>query len=279
MVKLFGVQGPGTALRTHVIERQGNEVYIMRLQDLFKEGLIMDIGPIPTMFQIRTLFLNEKGLYSLAMHTRNPSLMPFKKWLIEIALPAVRRHGLPIGNERTSTRIREIGHDVLQQEVQTDIQGIQRVQEVAQEPSIAEHAIDFAQRLLHYPGKEPVHFVIDKNGDPLFPAGPVVKLFGFKSTQSPIRYNVQNHQGSDVYVLPLKDLYKEPYRVDEKSLHERCWPTTRYLNEKGLYSLAMHCRLPAAEPFKKWIIGVVLPAIRRHGLPIGPPTSQQLTLE
>jgi len=237
----------------------------MQLQDLFKEGLIIDVDRIPATFQIRTSFLNEKGLYSIAMHTRNPSVALFKKWMIDTVLPAVRRHGVPIGNATTNTpRIREIVQEDEQDVVQENVKGVQEVQ---MERSNAEHAINFTQQLLHYPGKEPIHFLIDKNGDPWFPAAQVAKLFGFKALQSAILHDVKNHQGNDVYILALKDLYKEPYDVDKKSLHKNVWVTTEYLNEKGLYSLAIHCRIAAGAPLKKWIIDIVLPAIRGHGIP------------
>lgn len=41
--------------------------------------------------------------------------------------------------------------------------------------------------------------------------------------------------------------------------------TIAIVNESGLYSLILTSREPEAKAFKKWITGIVLPALRRDG--------------
>lgn len=41
--------------------------------------------------------------------------------------------------------------------------------------------------------------------------------------------------------------------------------TTTIINESGLYSVILRSDKPQAKPFRKWVTGEVLPAIRRHG--------------
>ena len=43
------------------------------------------------------------------------------------------------------------------------------------------------------------------------------------------------------------------------------WQKVVTVNESGLYRLIARSRVPAAETFRRWLFGEVLPSIRRHG--------------
>ena len=42
-------------------------------------------------------------------------------------------------------------------------------------------------------------------------------------------------------------------------------PQTQFINESGLYSLILSCKLPKAKQFKRWVTSEVLPTIRKTG--------------
>lgn len=56
---------------------------------------------------------------------------------------------------------------------------------------------------------------------------------------------------------------------DEKGLHSTQTPSgvqqMTIINESGLYALILGSRKPEAKPFKRWVTGEVLPAIRKTG--------------
>ena len=62
--------------------------------------------------------------------------------------------------------------------------------------------------------------------------------------------------------LTFSELVKSAGDLDGLSNQQ---PHELYINESGLYSLALRSNKPEARAFKRWITREVLPAIRRHG--------------
>lgn len=53
---------------------------------------------------------------------------------------------------------------------------------------------------------------------------------------------------------------------------------TAIINESGLYNVILRSDKPEARPFRKWVTGEVLPAIRRHGAYMTPETIEAALL-
>jgi prophage antirepressor-like protein len=88
--------------------------------------------------------------------------------------------------------------------------------------------------------------VIEKDGDPWFIAKDVADLLG--------------------YANPLKAI-----RTHCKGVTETFTPTAggqqevKIIPERDVYRLIMRSKLPEAEAFEEWVVGEVLPAIRKNG--------------
>ena len=79
---------PRNALKRHVSE---NQMCIYEtLQEAMKGG--PETGP-PSEMQPHTVFINEAGVYSLAMGSHLPAAVAFKDWVCEEVLPAIRKYG------------------------------------------------------------------------------------------------------------------------------------------------------------------------------------------
>jgi prophage antirepressor-like protein len=93
-----------------------------------------------------------------------------------------------------------------------------------------------------------------------------------------------NFCGSNVRVLDIdgdpwfvaKDVAQVlGYATPQKVIHDHCKASTTvpkrnggYLTiipERDVYRLIMRSKLPAAEAFEDWVVGTVLPAIRKDG--------------
>ena len=68
------------------------------------------------------------------------------------------------------------------------------------------------------------------------------------------------------------------YAVPENAVRAHCKASQSYpletggqvrhvtiIPERDVYRLIMRSKLPAAEQFEEWVVGIVLPAIRKHG--------------
>lgn len=88
--------------------------------------------------------------------------------------------------------------------------------------------------------------VIEKDGEPWFIAKDVAELLG--------------------YTNPLKAV-----RDHCKGVNEMFTPSAggtqmmKVIREGDVYRLIMKSKLPAAEQFEEWVVGTVLPSIRKHG--------------
>lgn len=87
---------------------------------------------------------------------------------------------------------------------------------------------------------------VSLQGSPWFVAADVCKALEYKNTTAAIKTHVPS---------------------DCKSNFSLGLPGTAptLINEEGLYSLIIGSHRPAAKEFKRWVLGTVLPAIRRDG--------------
>jgi len=85
--------------------------------------------------------------------------------------------------------------------------------------------------------------VINKEGEPWFVAKDVAELLGYAKPENAISRHCKagittpKQGGGLVTIIPERDLYR----------------------------LIMRSKLPAAEQFEEWVVGTVLPSIRKHG--------------
>ena len=82
--------------------------------------------------------------------------------------------------------------------------------------------------------------------------------------------------------LELGDTHKAVERLDDDEKGRSSIPTLGgaqellMVNEPGLYALVLGSRKPEAKAFRRWITHEVIPAIRKHGGYLTPPTIEQL---
>ena len=88
--------------------------------------------------------------------------------------------------------------------------------------------------------------VLEREGDPWFVAKDVAGILGYTNPQKAIRDHC-------------------------KGMNEMFTPSpggpqlTKIIPERDVYRLIMRSKLPAAERFEEWVVGEVLPTIRRTG--------------
>jgi len=87
---------------------------------------------------------------------------------------------------------------------------------------------------------------ISINGDPYFVASDVCRVLGYQNSRKAIN---DHCKGCNETVLPTAG---GPQRVS-------------VIPERDVYRLIMRSRLPAAQRFEDWVVGTVLPAIRKTG--------------
>lgn len=88
--------------------------------------------------------------------------------------------------------------------------------------------------------------VIEKDGEPFFVAKDVAELLGYKRTADAIR----------VHCKGVGDLQTPINGIDQ---------TVKIIPERDVYRLVIKSKLPAAEQFEEWVVGTVLPSIRKNG--------------
>jgi anti-repressor protein len=95
--------------------------------------------------------------------------------------------------------------------------------------------------------KQQVRIELDDDGDPLFCASDVARVLGYKEPGLAIR----THCRGGVKRTIIDSLGRKQ--------------TANFIPERDLYRLVMHSRLPEAERFEEWVVGEVLPSIRKTG--------------
>lgn len=114
--------------------------------------------------------------------------------------------------------------------------------------------IDILNNIIVY-GNNEIFIIIDNNNIPWFSAKSVALALGYKKTDDAIRTNTDFRDRTK-----FKNLKKFV-----KNVPLNMQPRATFINESGLYSLAISSRLPSAKEFKHWITSSVLPQIRKTG--------------
>ena len=89
-----------------------------------------------------------------------------------------------------------------------------------------------------------VRVITDARGEPWFVAKDVATLLGYKRTADAIRTHCK---GVGEMQTPINGVTQ----------------TIKLIPERDVYRLIMRSKLPAAEAFEEWVVGEVLPAIRK----------------
>lgn len=92
-----------------------------------------------------------------------------------------------------------------------------------------------------------VRAVRDENGEPMFVAGDVAKILGYRMASDMTRRLEEDEKGTRSVRTP----------GGEQQM--------AVITEPGLYSAILGSRVPEARAFKRWVTHEVLPALRRDG--------------
>lgn len=99
--------------------------------------------------------------------------------------------------------------------------------------------------------------VVDVNGEPWFVASDVARVLGYEN----ISRDIQRHCKA-VRKISASDTATET--VLSSSGHGGA-RSLLIIPERDVYRLIMRSKLPAAEKFEEWVVGEVLPSIRKTG--------------
>lgn len=89
--------------------------------------------------------------------------------------------------------------------------------------------------------------VIEKQGEPWFVAKDVAGLLGYSNPRKAVRDHCKS-------VIPIGG--NESFPLDNQ---------TSIIPERDVYRLVMRSKMPEAEAFEEWVVGEVLPSIRKKG--------------
>ncbi|WP_243546194.1 BRO family protein [Pseudodesulfovibrio tunisiensis] len=104
-----------------------------------------------------------------------------------------------------------------------------------------------------------VRVVQDDQGEPWFVAKDVAEVLGYADTDQAIRSH-------------CKAALTSPVKMTGQARHMKIIP------ERDVYRLIMRSKLPAAERFEEWVVGEVLPTIRKHGAYMTPEKIEEALL-
>ena len=96
-----------------------------------------------------------------------------------------------------------------------------------------------------YDGRELRSVLVD--GEPWFVAADVAEILGYDRSRNALRMLDEDEKGAHSVSTPGGD------------------QSVQIVSESGLYSLILRSRLNGAVPFRRWVTGEVLPALRRNG--------------
>lgn len=99
--------------------------------------------------------------------------------------------------------------------------------------------------------------IVVKDGEPWFVGKDVAASLGYAKPENAISNHVDLEDKTSTLIQGTGSKYKSKAVI---------------INESGLYSLVMSSKLPSAKNFKRWVIGDVLPSIRKHGAYMTPET-------
>ena len=93
-----------------------------------------------------------------------------------------------------------------------------------------------------------VRTMTNENGETFFVGKDVANALGYKDTSDALKKHVDDED-------------KLSRQIADSGQRR----TTIIINESGLYSLVLSCKLPQAKEFKRWVTSEVLPQIRQTG--------------
>jgi len=94
-----------------------------------------------------------------------------------------------------------------------------------------------------------IRTMTNESGETFFVGNDVAKALGYSNTRDALRKHVDD---DDKDAVAIRDAIGRDQQ-------------TVFINESGLYSLALSSKLPQAKVFKHWVTSEVLPQIRRTG--------------
>ena len=104
--------------------------------------------------------------------------------------------------------------------------------------------------------------VVVIDNDPWFVGRDVATALGYANTKDALAKHV-DHEDKRIIQRSSGATFEIPVRG------------LTIINESGLYSLMLSCRLASGKSFKRWITAEVLPTIRKNGFYITDPLLQQ----
>ncbi len=109
--------------------------------------------------------------------------------------------------------------------------------------------------------------IIVKKEDVWFVGKDVATALGYLDTKSALIDHVDTE---DKNIFKSGDLPPLNFTIPNRGM--------TFINESGLYSLALSSKLPTAKKFKRWITSEVLPSIRKHGGYLTPAKIEEVLL-
>jgi len=105
--------------------------------------------------------------------------------------------------------------------------------------------------------------VIEQNGDPMFIAKDVADLLGYSNTSEAVRTHCRNVTTIGGSVLLGSSDYAGCITAGHS--HNDAIRQYQIIPERDVYRLIMRSKMPEAEKFEDWVVGEVLPSIRKTG--------------
>lgn len=87
VAEILGYKNPSNALQTHV-DKEDKTTYLNRVSG--------------SNYKTKTTVINESGLYSLILSSKLPNAKQFKRWVTSKVLPAIRKHGAYMTDEKAA---------------------------------------------------------------------------------------------------------------------------------------------------------------------------------
>lgn len=100
--------------------------------------------------------------------------------------------------------------------------------------------------------------IANRNGDPWFVALDVCQVLGIKNVSSSLSV-IDGEEKDDIGFTDVTG------RTQQMMI----------ISESGFYRLVMRSNKPIAVPFQKWVTGIVIPSIRKHGAFVSPNATVQ----
>lgn len=94
--------------------------------------------------------------------------------------------------------------------------------------------------------------VVEIDGEPWFVAADVARVLGYANGRDAVSQHCKSAQVLDLNTVVKRDGIRGN-------------PNATVIPERDLYRLIMRSKLPAAEKFEEWVVGEVLPRIRKTG--------------